>query len=82
MRAQRQAQLQHEYQMSRANQQRQLDARHIAWTPAQWKERDRQYDRAQQQTAQDYLNGVRQAGEIDRMQREQEELDRIYKPQQ
>ena len=82
MRAQRQAQLQHEYQMSRANQQRQLDARHIAWTPAQWKEWDRQYDRAQQQKAQDYLNGVRQAGEIDRMQREQEERDRIYKPQQ
>ena len=82
MRAQRQAQLQHEYQMSRANQQRQLDARHITWTPAQWKEWDRQYDRAQQQKAQDYLNGVRQAGEIDRMQREQEERDRIYKPQQ
>lgn len=82
MRAQRQAQLQHEYQISRANQQRQLDARHIAWTPAQWKEWDRQYDRAQQQKAQDYLNGVKQAGEIDRMQREQEERDRIYKPQQ
>jgi hypothetical protein len=82
MRAQRQAQLQHEYQMSRANQQRQLDARHVTWTPAQRKEWDRQYDRAQQQKAQDYLNGVKQAGEIDRMQREQEERDRIYKPQE
>ncbi len=82
MRAQRQAQLQHEYQLSRANQQRQLDARHITWTPQQWKEWDRQYDRAQQQKAQDYLEGVRQAGEIDRMQREQEERDKYLKPQQ
>ena len=82
MRAQRQADLQREYQLSRANQQRQLDARHITWTPAQWKEWDRQYDRAQQQKAQDYLNAVRQAGEIDRMQREQEERDKYLKPQQ
>ena len=82
MRAQRQADLQREYQLSRTNQQRQLDARHITWTPAQWKEWDRQYDRAQQQKAQDYLNAVRQAGEIDRMQREQEERDKYLKPQQ
>jgi hypothetical protein len=82
MRAQRQAQLQREYQLSRANQQRQLDAQHVTWTPVQWKEWDRQYDRAQQQKAQDYLNAVRQAGEIDRMQREQEERDKFLKPQQ
>ena len=82
MRAQRQAELQRQYQLSRANQERQLDAQHIAWTPTQWQQWDRQYDRAQQQKAQDYLNAVRQAGEIDRMQREQEERDKFLKPQQ
>ena len=82
MRAQRQAQLQHEYQMVRANQQRQNEAHHVTWTAVQWKEWDRQYDRAQQQKAQDYLNGVKQAGEIDQMQRDQEERDRIFKSQQ
>jgi len=82
MRAQRQADLQREYQLSRANQQRQLAAQHITWTAQQWQAWDRQYDRAQQQKAQDYLNGVRQAGEIDRMQREQEERDKIFKSPQ
>jgi hypothetical protein len=82
MRAQRQAELQRQYQLSRANQQRQLDAQHITWTPQQWQAWNRQYDRAQQQKAQDYLNAVRQAGEIDRMQREQEERDKYLKPQQ
>ena len=42
-------------------------------------ERDR---REQVEKAQDCLDGVKQAGEIDRMQREQEERGRIYKPQQ
>ena len=82
MRAQRQAELQREYQLSRANQQRQLAAQHITWTPQQWQAWDRQYDRAQQQKAQAYLDGVKQAGEIDRMQREQQERDRIFKSPQ
>ena len=82
MRAQRQAELQRQYQLSRANQQRQLAAQHITWTPQQWQAWDRQYDRAQQQKARDYLNGVRQAGEIDSMQREQAERDRIFKSPQ
>ena len=81
MRAQRQAQLQHEYQLSRANQQRQLDAQHIHWTPQQWQQWDRQYDQAQRQKAQAYLDGVRQAGEINQAEREHDEQQRIFNSQ-
>jgi len=81
MRAQRQAQLQHEYQLSRANQQRQLDAQHVHWTAQQWQQWDRQYDAAQRQKAQDYLNAVKQAGEINQAEREHDEQQRIFNSQ-
>ena len=82
MRAQRQADLQREYQLSRANQQRQLDARHVSWTPQQWKAWDRQYDLGQQAKAQAYRDAVKQAGEINQMEREHDEQQRIFKSQQ
>lgn len=81
MRAQRQADLQREYQMSRANQQRQLDARHVTWTPAQWQAWDREYDRGQQAKAQAYRDAVRQAGEINQAEREHDEQQRIFNSQ-
>jgi hypothetical protein len=81
MRARRQAQLQHEYQMVRANQQRQLDAQHIQWTPAQWQAWDRQYARAQQQKAQDYLKARELAGEINQAEREHDEQQKIFNSQ-
>ena len=81
MRAQRQAQLQHEYQLSRDHQQRQLDAQHIHWTAQQWQQWDRQYDAAQRQKAQDYLNAVKQAGEINQAEREHDEQQRIFNSQ-
>ena len=81
MRAQHQAQLQHEYQLSRANQQRQLDAQHVHWTAQQWQQWDRQYNAAQRQKAQDYLNAVKQAGEINQAEREHDEQQRIFNSQ-
>jgi hypothetical protein len=77
MRQERQAQLQHEYLLSKQHQQQILTAQHVTWTPQQWKDWDRQYDLAQQQKAQDYLNAVRQAGEMSRTEMAQEEQDRI-----
>jgi hypothetical protein len=79
MRQERQAQLQREYLLSKQNQMRILASQHVTWTPQQWKEWDRQYDLAQQQKAQDYLNAVRQAGEMSRTEMAQEEQDRIRK---
>lgn len=81
MRAQRQAQLQHEYQVTRAHQAQVNAQNHVTWTPAQWQAWDRQYDRAQQQKAEDYKRGVEQAGEINRMEREHDEQQRIYNAQ-
>ena len=79
MRADRQAQLQHEYQLSRDHQARINASQHITWTPQQWKEWDRQYDQAQHQKAIDYQKAAAMAGEIDRRQREQEEQDKYWK---
>ena len=77
MRQERQAQLQREYLLSKQHQQQILASQHVTWTPQQWKEWDRQYDLAQQQKAQDYLNAVKQAGEMSRTEMAQEEQDRI-----
>src|ERR1700689_5890452 len=77
MRQERQAQLQREYLLSKQHQQQILESQHVTWTPQQWKEGDRQYDLAQHQKAQDYLNAVRQAGEMSRTEMAQEEQDRI-----
>jgi hypothetical protein len=79
MRQERQAQLQREYLLSKQHQQQILASQHAAWTPQQWKEWDKQYDLAQQQKAQDYLNAVREAGEMSRTEMAQEERDRIRK---
>ena len=65
----RQAQLQWEYQRARLNQQRALVAQHIVWTAEQWKAWDREYDLQARQRAQDYLEAVRQAAEIEEQQR-------------
>lgn len=81
MRARRQAELQREYQISRAYQQRQLAAQHITWTPQQWQAWDRRYDQAQHQKANDYLRAVQQAGEINQAEREHDEQQRIFNSQ-
>jgi hypothetical protein len=79
MRAQRQAELQREYQLSRSHQERALAAQHITWTPQQWKAWDRQYDLAQQQKAKDYLRAVELSGEMARKEREREEQEKFLK---
>ena len=66
MRQRRQAELQHEYQMSRQHQEHINAAQHVTWTAAQWKNWDNEYDRQKQQQAQDYLNAIKQAGEMQR----------------
>jgi hypothetical protein len=79
--AQRQADLRREYQMSRANQQRQLDARHITWTPQQWQAWDRQYNVAQKQKADDYLKAREIAGQINEAERQHDEEQKIFRSQ-
>jgi hypothetical protein len=74
MRANRQAELQRNYSMAKQNQERENAARHITWSAQQWQAWDRQYDGQMRQNAQDYLNGVRQAGDIFR--KEEEERQR------
>jgi hypothetical protein len=77
MRQRRQTELQHNYLLSKQRQQRLLDAQHITWTPQQWKEWDREYDREQRQQAEDYLKAVAQAGEMSRTEAAREEQERI-----
>jgi len=79
MRAQRQADLQREHQMSRDYQARVLAAQHISWTPAQWQAWEREYDRAQQQKAQDYLKAVELSGEMARQEKAREEDEKRWK---
>jgi len=67
----RQIELKQQYLLSRQNQQRRLDAQHITWSPQQWQNWDAQYQGQMKQNAADYLEGVRQAGEIGRMQEEE-----------
>jgi hypothetical protein len=63
--------------LSKQHQQQILTSQHVTWTAQQWKEWDKQYDLAQQQKAQDYLNALRQAGEMSRTEMAQEEQERI-----
>ncbi len=81
MRAKRQADLQREYQMVRANQQRQLDAQHVHWTPQQWQAWDRQYSQAHKQQADDYLKARELAGQISEGERQHDEEQKIYRSQ-
>ncbi|HEY9678808.1 MAG TPA: hypothetical protein V6C76_12430 [Drouetiella sp.] len=80
MRANRQAELQRNYQMLRQHQAQENAARGITWSPQQWQAWDRQYDGAQRQAAQDYLNGVKQAGEMWHQQDEDRKRREIYSP--
>ena len=66
MRQRRQAELQHEYQMAKEHQKQINDTQHVTWTAAQWKNWDVEYDRQKQQQAQDYLNAIKQSGEMQR----------------
>jgi len=70
MRQNRQAELQRNYLMAKQRQESILAGQHITWTSAQWANWNQQYDQEQHQRANDYLEGVRQAGEMER--REQE----------
>jgi len=73
MRANRQAALQRDYLRAKTQQQQELAARHVTWSSAQWQNWDREYDQGQRQNAQDYLNGVKQVGDMER-----EERRRLY----
>jgi hypothetical protein len=66
MRQDRQAQLQQDYQRATQNQQRTLAAQHITWSAQQWEDWDREYDLLMQQRANDYLEALKQAGEMER----------------
>lgn len=80
MRQQRQATLQQNYALSKQHQQQMLAAQHITWTPQQWQEWDRQYDAGQRAQAQAYLEGLKQAGEIEEAQRRQREIEYNLNP--
>ncbi len=66
MRQARQAELQRNYQMAKQNQERMLAGQHITWSAQQWSNWDREYDQQMHQRANDYLEGVRQAGQMER----------------
>jgi hypothetical protein len=66
MRQARQAQLQQDYQRATQNQERTLTAQHITWSAQQWKNWEKEYDLQMQQHANDYLEALRQAGEMER----------------
>jgi hypothetical protein len=77
MRQERQAKLKRDYLLSKQNQQRKLASQHITWTAEQWKNWDREYDRAMQQRAQEYLKAVEQAGEMARAEKAREEEEKL-----
>jgi len=79
MRQARQAQLQHDYLLSKQHQQRMLAAQHITWTAQQCKDWDREYDREMQQRANNYLKAVAQSGEMARAEAVREENERILR---
>lgn len=82
MRQRRQAQLQQNYLMAKQHQQQILAAQHITWDAAQWQEWNRQYDAEQQQRARDYLEAVKQAGEMARLEKERDEAEKLRKQAQ
>jgi hypothetical protein len=65
-RRRRQAKLQYEHQMARQRQEQVNASQHVTWGDAQWKNWETEYDNQRRQEAQDYLNGIRQAGEMQR----------------
>jgi hypothetical protein len=81
MRQERQAKLQQDYLLSKQHQQQVLAAQHVTWTPQQWKEWDQRYDQDQRAQAQAYLDGLRQAGKIEEMERQQREMDKSLNPE-
>jgi hypothetical protein len=76
----RQADLKQNYQRAKQNQERALTAQHVTWTPQQWQNWDREYDQQMRQTANDYLENVRQSGEFarDQAQEQQRHKDQGY----
>ncbi len=82
MRQERQAKLQQDYLLSKQIQQRKLAEQHITWSAEQWKNWDREYDRAMHQRAQDYLKVVEQAGEFARAEKAREEEEKLRKTRQ
>jgi hypothetical protein len=66
MRQRRQEELQQEHQMSRQNQEQINAGQHVTWSAAQWKNWDGEYDHQKQQQAQDYINAIKQSGEMQR----------------
>jgi hypothetical protein len=66
MREERQAELQRQHQMSRNMQEQKLAAQNITWTPQQWQAWEKEYDAQMHQRANEYLEAVRQAGEMER----------------
>jgi hypothetical protein len=66
MRQRRQEELQRNYQMSKQHQEQINASQHVTWTAAQWKNWDGEYNNEQKQHAQDYLNSLKEIGEMQR----------------
>ena len=77
--ADRQAELRRQHELSRAEQQRRLDAQHIRWTPAQWQQWERDYTAARKKEADDYAKAVALSGEMARQEHEREEQEKLWK---
>lgn len=73
MRQNRQTELQRNHLWAKQNQENILARQHITWSSQQWANWDRQYDQEERQRANDYLEAARQAGELDKAAREEEE---------
>lgn len=79
MRADRQAELRREHQLSRRNQEQKNAAQHITWTPQQWQAWERLYEQEHKKKAEDYGKARQQAAEFAQRQREQEEEQKRWK---
>ncbi len=78
MRQNRQAELQRNRLWGKQNQENILARQHITWSSQQWANWDRQYDQEQRQRAIEALEAARQAGELDKAAREEEERRKYY----
>jgi hypothetical protein len=74
----RQNELRSNYLLSRRNQEQKLAAQHVTWSPQQWSNWDTEYRQQMQQHAKDYLEGVRQAGEIWQYQEDERKRRETY----
>jgi hypothetical protein len=75
------AELKRNHDWARESQRKQLAAKHITWTPQQWRQWENRYDEEQKQRARDYVKAFGEMGENARLEAQRDEEERRRKQQ-